>query len=295
MNAVTKKAENLPAETTEPIGFGASLLEVISKAARDPAVDIDKMERLLQMQERVERRNAEVAFAEAFADMQPHLPSITMNGQIVHNGKVISEFSDWPNINKVVAPVLAQFGFSLSFKPAKAAIAGQTAVTAILRHKLGHSDEATLDLPTDGSGAKNAVQGVGSSLTYGKRYCGVLILNLTIEGEDDDGSSAAPKIQHAAPRDLPFPQGPAKNKTELKTLGRELWRDIEGSPDLGSFHDLLTKGSPLIEQIKVALPDWWNGGRAQSGETFEGLEHVIQRVRRDLNAAETAQTNSQAG
>jgi hypothetical protein len=288
--AVTKAdAEIIPAE------FGASLLEVISKAARDPAVDIDKMERLLEMQERVEARQAEVAFAEAFAQMQPDLPAISMNGEIVHKGVVISQFSDWPNINKVVTPILAQHGFSLSFKPAKASVAGQTAVTAILRHRLGYKDEATLDLPTDGSGAKNAVQAVGSSLTYAKRYAGVLILNLTIEGEDDDGSAAAPKIQHAAPRDLPFPQGPAKNKTELKALGRDLWRDVESIGDSGSLHDVLTKGAPLIEQIKQGLPDWWTGGRAQSGETYEGLEHVIARVKRDIEAAEQAAGNLRAG
>jgi hypothetical protein len=286
--AVAKAAEAEPAE------FNTSLLAIISQAARDPAVDIDKMERLLQMQERVERRQAEVAFAEAFSELQPNLPAITMNGEIVHKGQVISQFSDWPNINKVVTPILAQHGFSLSFKPAKAAVPGQTAVTAILRHRQGHSDEATLDLPTDTSGAKNAVQGVGSSLTYAKRYAGVLILNLSIEGEDDDGSSAAPKVQHAAPRDLPFPQGPAKNKTELKTRCREMWRDIEGCGDLGSFNSLLDEHATLLTQMKEALPDWWTGG-TRAGETFEGLDHVIARVRRDLNAAENAANYLQAG
>lgn len=283
-NAVTKQ--------TEPVEFGASLLEVISKAARDPAVDIDKMERLLQMQERVEARQAEVAFADAFAAMQPELPIITMNGQIVHKGQVISDFSDWPNINKVVTPILAKHGFSLSFKPAESE--HKTAIMAILRHRMGHQDSATLELPTDTSGAKNAVQAVGSSLTYGKRYTGVLILNLTIEGEDDDGSAAAPKIQKEAPRDLPFPQGPAKNKTDLKTRCREVWRDIESCADLGSFNALLDEHAPLIEQMKEALPSWWTGG-TRDGETFEGMEHVIERVRRDLNAAEEAANYIQAG
>ncbi len=278
MNAITK---------SQPAGevaeYGASLVEVIARAARDPSVDIDKMERLIVMQERVEARNAEVAFAADFATMQPNLPAIGMNGQIVHNGKVISEFSDWPNINKAVAPVLAEHGFSLSFKPDK--VDGQVAVTAILRHRLGHRDTATLPLPTDTSGAKNQVQAVGSTLTYGKRYCGVLILNLTIEGEDDDGSAAAPKIQHQAPRDQPFPQGPAKNKTDLKTKGREFWRDVEACGDLDTLEPLLSDNRALVEQIKDALPDWWTGGRDRDGNSFEGLDHVIQRVRRDCAAA----------
>lgn len=291
MNARTTAVAK--ADAPPPAEFGASLLEVISKAARDPAVDIDKMERLLQMQERAEERYAEVAFAEAFADLQPKLPIITMNGQIVHNNKVISEFSDWPNINKAITPILFEHGFGLSFKPASADN-GKVGVTAILRHRLGHTDEATVELPADSSGAKNAVQGVGSSLTYGKRYAGVLILNLTIEGEDDDASSAAPKVKVEAPRDLPFPQGPAKNKTDLKTRCREVWRDVEGCGDLGSFNAILEEHGPLLEQMKEALPSWWTGG-TRDGETFEGLEHVIERVRRDLNAAEDAYNNVRAG
>lgn len=285
MNAVVKKNEGAVAD------YGASLVDVIARAARDPNVDIDKMERLLQMQERVEVRQAEVAFAKSFSAMQPELPIITHNGQIVHKGQVISAFSDWPNINKVVTPILARHGFSLSFKPIRAEKGG-TAVRAVLRHELGHQDEADLELPSDTSGAKNAVQAIGSSLTYAKRYTGVLILNLTIEGEDDDGSQAAPMIQHEAPRDLPFPQGPAKNKTDLKDKGREVWRKIEAVKSAAELDALLDEHGPLLEQIKQALPSWWTGGE-RDGNTFEGLDAVISRIQGDFAAI--ASFNAQNG
>jgi hypothetical protein len=278
VNVVVKKDQ--PAG--EVASYGASLLAVISKAARDPNVDIDKMERLLQMQERVEARAAEVAFAEAFSALQPELPTISHNGQIVHKGQVISAFSDWPNINKAVTPILAKHGFSLSFKP-NAAERGGTAVRAVLRHALGHQDSAELELPSDTSGAKNAVQAIGSSLTYAKRYLGVLVLNLTIEGEDDDGSQAAPMIQHPAPRDLPFPQGPARNKSDLKDKGRDVWRSIEAVTSVAELDGLLEANAPLLEQMKAALPSWWTGG-LREGETFEGLEALIARIRADFAA-----------
>lgn len=281
MNAVTKSAEPSANEVTD---YGGGLMEVIARAARDASVDIDKMERLIAMQERVQIRDAEIAFSTAFAAMQTELPAISKNGQIVHKGQVISEFAQWEDINKAIIPTLAEFGFSLSFRPGTAAN-GATTVTGILRHRLGHKEEATLPLPADTSGAKNAVQSVGSTLSYGKRYVGTLILNLTTEGEDDDGSAAAPKQQHAAPRDLPFPQGPAKNKSELKTMCREVWRDIEAVGDIASFNDILTKEGPLLEQMKQALPDWWTGGNGPNG-SFEGLGHVIERVRRDIEISE---------
>lgn len=273
------------AKTTEqPVAdYGSSLLEVIGAAARDPSVDIDKMERLIAMQERVQAREAEVAFSAAFADVQPLLPTISKNGQIVHKGQIISEFAEWEDINQAITPVLSQAGFSLSFKPAT--VNGQIAVTGILRHRQGFKDEATLPLPTDTSGAKNAVQGVGSTLSYGKRYVATLLLNLTTTGEDDDGSAAAPRIQYEAAKDAPFPQGPARNKSDLKALCRDVWRDIEAVGDIASLNDILDKNGPLIEQMKEVLGDWWTGGQGPNG-AFEGMEHVIERVRRDCNAAD---------
>ena len=59
MNAVAKT------QTAEVANYGSSFLEIISKAARDPNVDIDKMEKLLQMQERIASRHAEQEFNQA--------------------------------------------------------------------------------------------------------------------------------------------------------------------------------------------------------------------------------------
>ena len=44
-----------------------------------------------------------------------------------------------------------------------------------------------MELPVDTTGSKNAVQAVGSSTAYGKRYVMEALLNLTSRGQDDDG------------------------------------------------------------------------------------------------------------
>ena len=41
------------------------IVEVIRRAASDPSVDVEKLERLMLMHERVMERNAEAAFNEA--------------------------------------------------------------------------------------------------------------------------------------------------------------------------------------------------------------------------------------
>lgn len=185
MNAVTKQQE----PPNSVADYSGGLLEVITRAARDPSVDIDKMERLISMQERVQNRNAEVAFNAALAELQPLLPVIEERGGIKdRSGNVQSTYALWEDVNEAIRPHLAEHGFALRFRVDRTA--DQISVTGILSHREGHKEETTLTLPTDTSGSKNAVQAVGSSTSYGKRYTAFALLNITSTGEDDDGNKA---------------------------------------------------------------------------------------------------------
>lgn len=169
--------------------YADGLLSVIERAARDPSVDIDKMERLIEMQERVQRRNAEIAFNAALSDMQPNLPVVDERGGIKgRDGKVQSTYALWEDINEAIKPHLAAHGFGLRFRVERDG--DNISVTGILSHRDGHKEETTLTLPSDTSGSKNAVQSIGSSTSYGKRYTAAALLNITTTGEDDDGNKA---------------------------------------------------------------------------------------------------------
>lgn len=166
----------------------AAIVTMIERAARDSAVDIDKMERLLQMQERVMDRQAKAAFDAAMSQMQDKLPVIVERGEIrIGSGKP-QRYALWEDINATIKPVLTAHGFALSFRTGQ--MEGKITVTGILSHREGHREETTMQLPLDNSGSKNAVQAVGSSTSYGKRYTAAALLNLTSRGEDDDGNNA---------------------------------------------------------------------------------------------------------
>lgn len=176
------------AETAPAVSQAAAIISVIERAATNPNVDIDKMERLLEMQERIMQRDARAAFASALAEMSPNLPAIVERGGIKDRaGNVQSTYALWEDINDAIKPVLAKHGFALSFRTGRDE--GQISVTGVLAHREGHSEETTITLPHDSSGSKNAVQAVGSSTSYGKRYTAGLLLNLTSRGEDDDGNA----------------------------------------------------------------------------------------------------------
>lgn len=181
-NAVVHRPE--PTESS-----ATAIIQVIERAASNPDVDIDKMERLLQMQERILARNAEAAFNTALAQMQNDLPVIEENGSIKgRDGRVQSKYAKFEDINEAVKPIMRQYGFAISFRTAFEG--GEVVVTGVLTHESGHREESAVKLPADASGNKNNVQGWGSSISYGKRYTMNALLNITSRGEDNDGQGS---------------------------------------------------------------------------------------------------------
>lgn len=194
MSIVKRGIEPAPAVVSE----SAAILSVIERAASNPNVDIDKLERLLEMRERVEAQTARKAYSAAMSTMRPTLPAIKKDGAIdMGRGKAIS-FAKWEDINDVVVPILGQHGFSIWFRTD--VLEGKVRVTCVVSHEAGHSEETSLVLPADTSGSKNAVQSLGSSVSYGKRYTASALLNLTTRDggpdRDDDGlaGGVAPTI-----------------------------------------------------------------------------------------------------
>lgn len=165
----------------------AAVLSLIGRAASDPSVDIDKMERLMNMHKSMVDREAEQQFWSDFALMQAELPEINESGKIVVKGNVQSTYAKFEDINDACKPILKQYGFGISFRVLNKGI---VTVTGILAHKSGHREETTLELNADTTGNKNIVQSTGSSISYGKRYVMEAMLNITTRGQDDDGQTA---------------------------------------------------------------------------------------------------------
>ncbi|MBI8355616.1 ERF family protein [Pseudomonas aeruginosa] len=175
------------ADSNTPIAIqeSATVLQVIQKAASDPSCDIEKLERLMAMHERMQAKQAEQQYAEAMAAMQQELPAIGERG----NAAGRYTYALWEDINEKLKPILAKHGFSISFRMPRCDKGIE--VEGVLTHRAGHSERTTIVLPADTSGNKNAVQAVASSVSYGKRYTAGALLNFTTHGEDDDAFTAA--------------------------------------------------------------------------------------------------------
>lgn len=177
-----------------------TLLAVIERAAVNPNVDVDKLERLIALAKEQRKEDARVAYVRAMKSLKRDLPTIDRKGRIIVREKTSSgkrdgdiqqdtAFARWEDIDEAITPILEQHGFVLTFRTGVAPD-GKVTVTGVLTHDAGHFEETMVSLPHDSSGSKNPVQAVGSAFSYGKRYAATMLLNIRTKGEDDDGGAA---------------------------------------------------------------------------------------------------------
>lgn len=218
----------------------ATILQVIQRAAADPQCDIEKMERLMQMHERFQSRQAEQQYAEALALMQQELPSIAERGDAAKR----YTYALWEDINEKLKPVLAKHGFALTFRIPRNEKGVE--VEGVLSHRAGHSERTSILLPADVSGNKNAVQAVASSVSYGKRYTAGALLNFTTHGEDDDAFTAT---QHDTLKDQVVIDileriDEAEDKAELTEIWKAAVAVLKSSGDVAGY-----------EKVKAAVTE----------------------------------------
>lgn len=172
---------------------GGDMAMMIMKMASSADFDVEKLEKLMDLQEREMARRAQVAFNRDFAAMQSDITSVSKGSKVSYpnakGGKTEYTFATLEDIVDVVRPVLHQHGFAVSFK---VNTSSGVNVQCSLMHKDGHSIETAMQLQSDNSGGKNNVQAIGSSISYAKRYTLSSLLNIATR-DDDDAQKAMQK------------------------------------------------------------------------------------------------------
>lgn len=164
----------------------------IMMRALDRGATPEQIGQMMDLQERFERREAEKAFNEGMAAFKGEAVEIIKRKRVyfkTEKGVTDYKHAELADVIAAAAPALSKHGFSWSWQTKQAN--GFMEVTCILKHRLGHSESATLSAPYDASGGKNAVQAIISTKTYLERHTLKAICGLAEKGEDDDGQGAA--------------------------------------------------------------------------------------------------------
>jgi hypothetical protein len=178
------------AEAPTPSSETAAIIQVIERAASNPAVDMDKMERLLQMQERILNRNAEAAFNAGMTDAQADMGRISTDAT---NPQTRSNYATYGKLDAALRPIYTKHGFALSFDTGEGAPADYVRIVAHVSHSAGYTRSYHADMPADGKGAKGGdvmtkTHATGAAMSYGMRYLLKMIFNVAIGEQDRDGN-----------------------------------------------------------------------------------------------------------
>jgi hypothetical protein len=173
----------------------AAFVSLIERAARDPAVDMDKLERLLAMRERQEMRAAEQAFAEAMTKAQAEMRAVATDA---NNPQTRSRYASYMALDKATRPIYTRHGFALSFNTDVGPTPDILIVGCSVLHSAGYTRHYSVPMPADGKGAKGGdvmtkTHATGAAMTYGQRYLLKMIFNIAV-GEDTDGNGAGGAI-----------------------------------------------------------------------------------------------------
>lgn len=204
MTAATDQLPTRVAEVRIRETSPAHMLKVIADAAANPECDAGKMKALHDLMKDVYEFEGKKAFTRAFNALQDELPAIDRDGRIDHSsdggertrsGKkaLKTGYSTYPNIMRVVKPLLKKYGFTLSNVIEPTADGARIHVVGYLDHIEGHSRISRFPMSIDTTGGKNNQQGWGSSQEYGRRYNAIALLNIVSEAPQDQDNDGYPK------------------------------------------------------------------------------------------------------
>jgi hypothetical protein len=204
MNATLTPTEAIATLPSPACGGGEfatlAFLQMIERAARDPSIDIDKLDRLLLMRERENARVAEKAFNAALAEAQIEMHPVATDSD---NPQARSRYASYAALDRAVRPIYAGHGFALSFNTADALGPEQARIVCDVSHVGGHTRRYHIDMPVDGKGARGGdvmtkTHAMGSGVSYGMRYLLRMIFNMAID-YDDDGNAAGGAVRTVTP------------------------------------------------------------------------------------------------
>lgn len=202
MNAqLVPKDDNPPALTTLPAA-STTPSQLLALAVQQGA-DLDRLERLMALQERWEANEARKAYVAAMASFKAEPLTIVKDKHVsftTQKGKTEYDHATLGNVVRTIVAGLAKHGLSHSWQTERME-GGRVQVTCRITHQLGHSESIALDAPLDDSGGKNNIQALGSAITYLQRYTLLAITGLATEDGDDDGDAFDPRVLYDATLD----------------------------------------------------------------------------------------------
>jgi hypothetical protein len=198
--------------------------------ALDRQADPNVLSKLMDLQERWEAQKARKEYVLAMTAFKREAPAVLKKNDRVdfttQKGRTVYNYANLGSIVQEMTALLGKHELSAAWETAQND-KGMISVSCHITHSAGHRETVTLEGPPDISGNKNAIQAIGSAVTYLQRYTLLAALGLATTEEDDDGRGGKekPPIQQPQKKNGDKPPEPptfpsntvAVSQVEIKT------------------------------------------------------------------------------
>lgn len=197
--------------------------------------DVDKLQKLMDLQERWQANEARKAFVAAMKRFKDNPPTITKNKH-VQFGQTNYNHATLDHVTDAVTKGLSAVGITHAWKVSQDEQV--ITVACVLTHEMGHSESTQLMGLPDSSGSKNAIQAIGSTVTYLQRYtllaaCGLAASN------DDDGHGGQSRVDDAKIEEFCRQMSEVTNLDELKTVFGKAYAEAQTANDRKAMAQLI--------------------------------------------------------
>ena len=156
--------------------------------AMDGKMDLDKLKQFMELQEKWEATQARKAYTQAMSDFKKSPPEIEKDRHVefkTSTGKTEYNHASLGNVTAKINTALGACGLSAAWTTEQSDKG--VSVTCKITHVLGHFETTTLTSAPDASGGKNAIQALGSTISYLQRYTLLSLTGLASREMDTDG------------------------------------------------------------------------------------------------------------
>lgn len=209
------------------------------RIAVESGADLDRLERLMDMQMKWEANEARKAYHLAMSEFKKNPPTIVKDKHVsfkTDKGVTAYDHATIGNVVDKIVAALAEHGFSHRWVP-KRSEGGMIGVTCVITHQLGHSEETTLEAGLDQTGGKNNIQAMVSTKTYLERHTLLAAVGLATKDQEDDdgrGSERRQDVQAAINTWIGKVKA-AKSAADLKVIWHEGVTAMEATKDLSAY------------------------------------------------------------
>jgi len=214
--------------------------------------DVDKLAKLMDLQERWEANEARKAYAAAMVAFKADPPRIFKNASVDFTsakGRTHYKHATLDNVSELIAAGLQKVGISARWETEQQE-GGQIKVTCILTHVLGHSERVWLQAGRDDSGNKNSIQAVVSTVTYLERQTLLSATGMAVKNTDDDGRGGMKGMDESVKADFLAAAETIDNMTAWENLWAKITEATTASGDVTAHEELRAAMAKKRKELK---------------------------------------------